>query len=76
MRPRGAQEDRWNWIEFEKMQGVPWEPIPGRPGIEMKANVNLDIEDGMEDEPIMPETKAEDRERRTRSFKIMKKDIQ
>ena len=58
------------------MRGVPWGPTPGRPGVEMKANVKLDIEDGMEDEPIIPETEMEDRERRTRSFKIMKKDVQ
>ena len=58
------------------MEGVPWEPMPGRPGIEMRASVKSDIEDGMEDLPIIPETEAEDRERRARSFKIMKKDVQ
>ena len=42
----------------------------------MKANVKLDIEDGMEDEPIILETEADNRERRTKSFKIRKKGFQ
>jgi hypothetical protein len=44
IRRRGSQEDRWNWEEFQEMKGLPWEPVPGRPGIEIKAR----IEDGME----------------------------
>ena len=28
VRRKGSHEDRWNWDEFNKMQGVPWEPIP------------------------------------------------
>ncbi len=42
----------------------------------MKASVKLDIEDGMEELPITLETESEERERRTRSFKIMKEDVQ
>ncbi len=37
--PRG---EIWNWDEFSKMQGVPWEPVPGREGIEVKANIGKD----------------------------------
>ena len=31
VRRKGSEEDRWNSEEFTKLQGTPWEPIPGRP---------------------------------------------
>ena len=27
---RRIEEQRWNKEEFDKIQGIPWEPIPGR----------------------------------------------
>ena len=38
VRRKGLEEDSWNWEEFSAFRGLPWEPIPGRPGIEMTAN--------------------------------------
>ena len=35
-RRKGSEEDRWNWEEFTKIQGTPWEPSPGRPGREVQ----------------------------------------
>ena len=48
IRARGAKRDSWNWEEFVKMKGVPWEPIPGRPNIEIKTR----IVDGSEQDPV------------------------
>ena len=42
MRRKGSEEDRWNWDEFNKIRGTPWEPIPGRPGIEFTANIGAE----------------------------------
>ena len=42
IRRKGSHEERWNWEEFSKMQGVPWELVPGREGIEVKANIGRD----------------------------------
>ena len=39
VRRKGSHEERWNWEEFNAFRGAPWEPIPGRPGIEMTANI-------------------------------------
>ena len=52
VRVRGSHEDKWNWVEFQELQGTPWEPTPGRPGVEMRANINLRVEDGMDDDPV------------------------
>ena len=43
-RRKGSHADRWDWAELEAMQGVPWEPVPGREGIEVKANVAIPFE--------------------------------
>jgi hypothetical protein len=34
---RRPEEERWNQEEFGGIQGTPWEPIPGRGGIEVKS---------------------------------------
>ena len=44
-RKRGIMEDRWNWQEFSMMQGVQWEPIPGRLGVQAKSSASRDNED-------------------------------
>jgi hypothetical protein len=38
----GLIDQRWNREEMDAFNGVPWEPIPGRPGqIELKSRVNI-----------------------------------
>ena len=71
VRRKGSTEDRWNWDEFSKLQGSPWEPIPGRPGIEMNSNI------GAEQEPreIIPREEPEDQPISNRRFKIEKEDV-
>ena len=71
MRRKGSEEDRWNWEEFTKIQGTPWEPIPGRPGIELTANV------GAEEEPreIIPKEDGEEQEAVMRRFRITKAEV-
>ena len=32
-------------LKYCKFQGVPWEPIPGREGIEVRANIELPMEE-------------------------------
>ena len=39
VRRKGSHEERWNWEEFDMFRGSPWEPIPGRAGIETIANI-------------------------------------
>ena len=41
---RGSEEDGWNWDEFIEIQGTPWEPIPGRPGIELTSSIGAEKE--------------------------------
>ena len=42
VRRKGSEEERWNWEEFNAVQGLPWEPIPGRPGIELTSKIGGD----------------------------------
>ena len=46
---RRPEEERWNQEEFGAVQGTPWEPIPGRGGIEVKSRFQVR---GDEEEPI------------------------
>ena len=39
-RRKGTEKERWNNDEIEKCTGLPWEPVPGREGIEVKSSVN------------------------------------
>lgn len=39
VRRKGSDEDRWNLVEFNCALVLPWEPIPGRPGTQIKANI-------------------------------------
>ena len=41
VRKHGIETDKWNLAQFNAFQGVPWEPIPGREGIELKCRVNM-----------------------------------
>ena len=40
-RRRGYDKERWSTDDVKRVGGVPWEPIPGREGIEIKPSVNL-----------------------------------
>ena len=35
------ENDRWDILKFNGIKGVPWEPILGREGIEIKAKVHI-----------------------------------
>ena len=48
MRRHGMQELQWNRTRLEDMHGVPWEPIPGRGGIEIMPHAPIHER---EDEP-------------------------
>ena len=61
IRRHGIETDKWDIGKFNDFKGVPWEPIPGREGIELKCRVNLpqdraSIEPPMvgEDRPFVP----------------------
>ena len=41
IRRRGGIEERWKPKEGSEMKGVPWEPIPGREGIEIRSSVKF-----------------------------------
>ena len=47
----GRDEDRWCWEKFEAFKGVPWEPVPGRRGIEVHPRVTLPREEEEVKEP-------------------------
>ena len=51
------ETERWNLEELEKAVGVPWEPIPGRTGIQIKSDSTM-IGGGGEHVLRMPETRA------------------
>ena len=35
------EEERWNQEELVKAVGVPWEPVPGRAGIQVKSHFTI-----------------------------------
>ena len=51
-RRKASKESRWNRIEFDAIQGTPWEPIPGREGIELKTAVVIPRAPGPIIEPV------------------------
>ena len=51
------ESERWNLEELDKGIGVPWEPIPGRAGIQVKSHFTI-IGGGGEEIVKMPETRA------------------
>ncbi len=67
---RSDGDQRWSWEELEKVKGSPWEPIPGREGIELKTSVNIDTGEAVHDPMIgfeKPYVK--------RRFRINKEDV-
>ena len=45
IRRKSSDQERYNVELFNSMQGVPWEPEPGRPGIEIRTKVRLPREE-------------------------------
>ena len=39
LRRTGSHAERWDWDEVQKMKGAPWEPVPGRPDIEIQTRI-------------------------------------
>ena len=54
---RRPEEERWNQEEFGAIQGTPWEPIPGREGIEVKSRFQYR---GEAEEEIIPQPSTRD----------------
>ena len=43
-RHKGSEEERWNFEEVNKVQGLPWQPDPNTAGMEVKPRVLLPME--------------------------------
>ena len=54
---KATVEERWNKEKMKEVQGVPWEPVPGREGIDIKAQVELPRAEGQPDRIIEPAQK-------------------
>ena len=59
----------WNIEEFELLKGTPWEPEPGRPGIEIGTRVRIPVETNTELEEPEAAPAREFISRRTRLYK-------
>merc|ERR1712186_73111 len=57
VRRHGLDKDKWDLVKFNGFQGVPWEPIPGREGIELKCKVNIPVDRSEVSEPMVGEDK-------------------
>lgn len=68
---RKPESLRWDWEFFKEVKGTPWEPIPGREGIEIKSRVTMP-----EDIKISKVPEGEEREIRSRRVRILKSDIE
>eukprot|EP00969_Alexandrium_andersonii_P004886 211855-Alexandrium_andersonii.AAC.1 len=71
IRRRGTKEEQWGKELMRRTQGVPWEPAPGREGIEVKARVEVPKE--KEPPQLFPE--PEEQELTRRRPKIEKEDV-
>ena len=64
---RKPEEERWNPEEFAGVQGVPWEAVPGRSHIDVKAAFSIPGE--IEEEVIVKEPAAREMIPRRRYIK-------
>jgi hypothetical protein len=70
-RKKGSEGERWSRDNVKSVGGIPWEPIPGRDGIEIKSSVNLP-----RDESEVKKTEAGvDKEVVRREMKKVKEDV-
>ena len=58
IRRKGKEAERWSLDKFNAFQGTPWEPIPGREGIELQTRVHVP----KDTDPVNPVTTGEDEE--------------
>ena len=49
---RKGEHEQWDIAKFNALQGVPWEPIPGREGIELKTRVYVREDKSPVDPPL------------------------
>ena len=71
IRRHGIREKQWDKSKLDNMQGVPWEPVPGREGTEIKSNVSIPTREDMPQKVIEPGQ----REIIMRRAKITKEDV-
>ena len=71
IRRPGSPEERWKWEKFEKMRGLPWEPVPGRPGFD----IHVRVDDNVRPPRILGPNQAAAREFKPRAFRILKEDV-
>ena len=71
IRRKGTESERWNLDKFNSFQGTPWEPIPGREGIELKTCVHVP----KDTDPVNPVAKGEDKEAIPRRVRITREQI-
>ena len=55
----GIKDKQWDVKILNEFQGVPWEPIPGREGIEVRANIELPMAETEPTRVQEPEPKEE-----------------
>ena len=66
VRRKGSEKNRWNLQECNMFRGMPWEPIPERPGIEMTATIDKE----KEATEVQERATAEDENVIRRAFRI------
>ena len=66
---RKPEEDRWNQEEFAGIQGLPWEPVPGRAHVEVKSHFTIPEDDNV----IIKE--PESKELKPRRIYITRRDV-
>ena len=62
IRRKGMREQQWDPEVMSKMRGVPWEPVPGREGIEIRSRIELPKVEG--DPPKVEEPRPKEYARR------------
>ena len=69
-RRKGSEAERWNPTEITQVVGLPWQPVPGGPGVDLRSAVRLP-----DSEPVgeMPETQV--RAYKSRRFQISEHDL-
>ena len=68
-RRKGSQEERWDKDIILGVKGVPWQPVPGGPGVELRTRVFIP-------QPVAPQEPVEPVRRpyKSRRFKIHPED--
>ena len=57
-RRKALERERWDRQNLDAMVGVPWQPTPGEEGEEIKTKVNMPVDEGPINKPIVVEDKA------------------